>query len=219
MNNMASKLASNLGQQRRKLRVLVDMDGVLCEFDQHFLDTFKKLHPGQPFVPIEERHHFYLSKDYRKYYQEKAKDMCISIIDSEGFYGNLAPIPGGVEALKEMASMEGVEVFLCSSPQITSQYSAQEKLNWIREYMGAEWMERLVLSTDKTIVKGDILIDDKDTITGAEDPPTWDHILFTSCHNRHRDLSELRAVRRLDSWTDGQWKEIVEEYRQKLMNT
>ena len=61
------------GSSSTNLRVLVDMDGVLCDFEQHFLDQFKATYPGKTPVPLDRRRCFYLSDDYEKIYEDEAR--------------------------------------------------------------------------------------------------------------------------------------------------
>lgn len=49
-----------------KLRVLVDMDMVLCDFERHFLEVYKKKFPDEPFIPLEDRKTFYVRDEYAK---------------------------------------------------------------------------------------------------------------------------------------------------------
>jgi len=51
-------------QHGRSLLVLVDMDGVLCDFEGHFLKLFRDLYPDDPFIPLESRNTFYLDEQY-----------------------------------------------------------------------------------------------------------------------------------------------------------
>jgi len=44
------------------------MDGVLCDFEGHFLDQFKQMHPEDYFIPLVERHTFYAVDKYKKLY-------------------------------------------------------------------------------------------------------------------------------------------------------
>ena len=48
------------------LRVLVDMDGVLCDFEAHFLNLFRKKYPQAPYVPLDERNTFYVDDQYKQ---------------------------------------------------------------------------------------------------------------------------------------------------------
>ena len=51
-------------QHGRSLLVLVDMDGVLCDFEGHFLKLFRYQYPDDPFIPLESRNTFYLDEQY-----------------------------------------------------------------------------------------------------------------------------------------------------------
>lgn len=37
---------------------------------------------------------------------------------------------------------------------------------WVEQNLGPEFLERVILTRDKTVVTGDLLIDDKDNIQG-----------------------------------------------------
>lgn len=37
---------------------------------------------------------------------------------------------------------------------------------WVERHLGPQFVERIILTRDKTVVLGDLLIDDKDTIQG-----------------------------------------------------
>ena len=41
------------------------------------------------------------------------------------------------------------------------------QFEWIQAYMGKDWIKRMVVTRDKTVVKADLLIDDKPRITGT----------------------------------------------------
>lgn len=48
----------------RSLRVLVDMDGVLADFEGGFLRKFRARFPDQPFIALEDRRGFWVSEQY-----------------------------------------------------------------------------------------------------------------------------------------------------------
>lgn len=50
----------------RPLRVLVDMDGVMCDFEYHMLSEFRKKYPHEPFVAPDHRRTFYMAEEYDK---------------------------------------------------------------------------------------------------------------------------------------------------------
>ena len=55
---------------------------------------------------------------------------------------------------------------------------------WVERVLGTAWVSQVILTKDKTVIKGDFLIDDKPVITRAQDPPDWEHILYDRPYNR-----------------------------------
>ncbi|XP_039703517.1 5'(3')-deoxyribonucleotidase, mitochondrial isoform X1 [Pteropus medius] len=199
----------------RALRVLVDMDGVLADFEGGFLRKFRARFPDQPFIALEDRRGFWLSEQYGRLHpglSEKA----VSIWESENFFFDLEPLPGAVEAVKQMANLENTDVFICTSPINMYKYCPYEKYAWVEKHFGPDFLEQVVLTRDKTVVSADLLIDDRPDITGkwpaagAEPNPSWEHVLFTCCHNRHVQLQP--PSRRMHSWADD-WKTILDSKR------
>ena len=43
--------------------------------------------------------------------------------------------------------------------------------------------------------------------------PMWEHIVFSACHNVKTDL---KGKRRLDNWTDGSWRDIIEDFKKRI---
>ncbi|XP_026560399.1 5'(3')-deoxyribonucleotidase, mitochondrial [Pseudonaja textilis] len=193
----------------RPLRVLVDMDGVLADFEGGFLEKYRARYPDLPYIALDERRGFWVSEQYGKL-QPGLSEKAISIWESKNFFMELNPLPGAVEALKEMAELEATEVFICTSPIKKYRYCPYEKFAWIEKHFGHEFLEHVILTRDKTIVSGHVLIDDRPDILGVERSPTWEHVLFTACHNKHLQLPP--SCHRLHSWADD-WKAILESKR------
>ncbi|XP_062495719.1 5'(3')-deoxyribonucleotidase, cytosolic type [Pezoporus occidentalis] len=193
------------------LRVLVDMDGVVADFEGAVLRGFSARFPAEPRVELAARSGFSVREQYRGLRPELAAKVA-SVYESPGFFLGLDPIPGALEALQEMIRMQDTEVFICTSPLRNYEHCVLEKYKWVEKHLGPEFVERIILTRDKTVVSADLLFDDKDTITGAEPNPSWEHILFTCCHNRHIQLQAPR--RRLLSWADD-WKGILESKRRQ----
>ncbi|XP_023507824.1 5'(3')-deoxyribonucleotidase, cytosolic type [Equus caballus] len=193
----------------RPVRVLVDMDGVLADFEAGLLRGFRRRFPGEPHVPLDERRGSLASEQYRAL-RPDLEEKVVSVFEAPGFFLDLEPIPGALEAMREMNDMQDTEVFICTSPPEKYDYSVYEKYCWVEKHLGPQFVERIILTRDKTVILGDLLIDDKDTIQGQEETPSWEHILFTCCHNQHLVLPPTR--RRLLSWSDD-WREIIDSKR------
>ncbi|KAK9406900.1 5'3'-deoxyribonucleotidase cytosolic type [Crotalus adamanteus] len=199
------------GGGRPSLRVLVDMDGVLSDFEGGLLRDFVASYPEEPHVELAQRKGFLAVDQYRRL-REDLGEKIASVYESPGFFLSLQPIPGAIEAMHEMNEMPNTDVFICTSPIRKYEYCISEKYRWVAQHLGPNFVGRLILTRDKTVVSADLLIDDKDTIKGVEPNPSWEHILFSCCHNKHLKLQPPR--RRLESWTDD-WKGILESKRSK----
>lgn len=117
------------------------------------------------------------------------------------FYFWLAPIKGAIDALREMVA-DGHLVTICSTPDSTNPTCADDKIAWLETKVGPGWGKRLILTHDKTLVRGDILIDDKPNITGARHPE-WTHVLFNQPYNQ-----EPSNKARLFQWSG--WRNVIQ---------
>jgi len=80
-----------------------------------------------------------------------------------GFFTKLKPLTNAIESLKELDAM-GEDVWILTRPSVMNPLCYTDKFLWIREHLGLEFAERLILCTDKGRVgtEKDYLIDDFD---------------------------------------------------------
>lgn len=85
-----------------------------------------------------------------------------------GFYANLAPITGAIESVKNLIASAKFDPYILTAPSTRNPFSYTEKRVWIEKYFGLEFTEKLIISPNKGLLKGDILIDDLISGRGQE---------------------------------------------------
>ena len=159
--------------------ILIDQDGVLADFDRGFHEAW--IANGHHFqaVPPHERKNFYVREDYPSNLRREVE----AIYTAPGFFRELPPIDGAIEAVAEMQEA-GHDVRICTSPLNSYRNCLSEKYEWVEHNLGVDLVSRMIVTKDKTIVHGDALIDDKPEVTGSR-APDWKHVIFDQPYNRH----------------------------------
>jgi 5'-nucleotidase len=198
--------------------ILIDMDGVIVDYISNLISVVKEgFHDGLDPKLLEISYNDVTIQNIEDLfdYCEKTKKHIKDNLHIPGMFENPRPIPGAIEAVKILA--EHFEVFLCSSPfsgRVDSDHGWSEKVSWIRKHFGKEWIDKLILTRDKTVVHGEILIDDKPKITGKKNVPDWQHVLFLQPWNKEKCFSD--GAHYISNWDNpekivNQIKEIIEE--------
>jgi len=172
------------------MRILVDMDGVIADWGKAYgesLDLFGVDALGIP------RHHQQTTFNLNEGRTAAEKAIIKQVMCETGFYDRLEPIYGSRNALREMVK-EGHDVRIVTSPWVSNPTCASDKLNWVVKHYGAHWGQRVIITTDKTLVRGDVLIDDKPQVKGSA-RPLWKHILFDQPYNRDVNKPRIRDWR------------------------
>jgi len=127
----------------------------------------------------------------------KTKNMALEIDPNQeyphsvrGFYENLEPLEGAIDALNALRNRAEYEVYILTAPSVFNPLSYTEKRNWVEKHIGFEMLNRLIISPDKSLLRGDILIDDRlnghgqDKFEGrhihfgSDEFPHWDAVLM-----------------------------------------
>jgi len=157
--------------------ILIDQDGPLADFQGGFLEKWQARFPKEFFVPIHKRKNFYVRDDY----PEDLRDKVETIYCEPGFFLNLQPVKGSIEAINVMLEL-GHDVRICTSPLSRYENCVLEKYQWVEEYFGRDFTRRIILSKDKTIIRGHFLIDDKPSMKDAG-KAEWEHIIYDCPYN------------------------------------
>lgn len=159
--------------------ILVDMDGPITDFEGGFLRSWRRMFPYRPFVELEQRRSVYVVDDYPEHHRKDAKCM----YQEPGFYNTLLPVDGAIDALWWMLQ-RGHQPFICTAPSLSNPTCMPDKYAWVRRWLGKDFVDRIIITRDKTTSRGDFLIDDRPEVLGALSP-MWEHVLFDCPANRN----------------------------------
>ena len=121
-----------------KRRVYIDMDDVLCDYSTAH-HRDAELHPENP-------------------YPQSRK----------GFYEGLVPIKDALTAMSWLNQDNRFEPYILTAPSVYNPLSYTEKRLWVETHLGFEWCICLIICPDKSLLSGDILIDDRLSGHGQE---------------------------------------------------
>lgn len=121
--------------------VYVDMDNVMCRLSLTELkQAYKKAMKENPKLPFPP--------------------------PIPGFFEGLEPMPGAIESVNQLRSM--AQVYILTAPSVRNPLCYTEKRLWIEKHFDLDLCYHLILSPDKSLLKGDILIDDNTSGKGQD---------------------------------------------------
>jgi 5'(3')-deoxyribonucleotidase len=133
-------------------RIFIDMDDTLCQFSKRYAEK-RKSHPEIA----------YPQSQY-------------------GFFANLEPIPGAIEAYKTLE--KSYDVFILTAPSYLNPLCYTEKRVWVEKHLGLETTPNLIICQRKEFLMGDYLIDDhfypfegKMMLFGSAEFSDWETVL------------------------------------------
>lgn len=146
-----------------KLRIYVDMDGVLCDVYKAY--TTARLQ--QPLIKFPQSIH--------------------------GFFRDLEEIKGACAAMRVLKDW-GHDVWILTRPSTMNRLCYTEKADWVHKHLGQEWVEKLILCPDKSLLKGDLLIDDNPW-------PGFEGVQIQYGHGKYQCWADvLYTIQQLSLW-------------------
>jgi len=75
-----------------------------------------------------------------------------------GFFLELEPMKDAIESFKKLE--EKYDVWILTRPSVQNVACYTEKAMWVRNHLGLETQRKTIMACDKSLLKGDFLIDD-----------------------------------------------------------
>lgn len=160
----------------RKPVVLVDMDGPLADFDGRYWEICTSLKIPMDATPETQTHRF-ASDHVIDAHQRRLSRI---IVEQPGWFRGLPVVPGAKDGIERLA--EVAEVWICTKPLESSLTCRDEKASWVRNHLGEKWEKRLIFAPDKSLVQGDILLDDAIRMQWL-DRASWAPVVFPTVWN------------------------------------
>lgn len=137
----------------KTLTILCDMDGIIVDLFRYWLDCIERDH-GVKVLPEE-----ITRWDMHKCgaLNELGAAKVYAYLQQPGFFRNAPALPGALDGLQRLLRL-GHKVVIVSSP--SGPISAKEKLEWLAEHAPFLKPADIMLANQKTLVCGDVLIDD-----------------------------------------------------------
>ena len=155
--------------------ILVDLDGVLVDFDGWIFDR-SDMFPSLN-CTYASRDHYFLTDNVN---EEDAAKMR-KLVNESRIFLEADPLPGAIEGLN--ALRDEAEVWLCTRPLEANLTCRDDKARWVREHFDAGLEKRLILTSDKSLVHGDLLLDDHIKIPELE-RATWRGVCYEQPFNQ-----------------------------------
>lgn len=193
---------------RKRKRVLVDLDNITVDLTKKWLDLYNRDFGDTLTVADITSWHI---ANHVKCSQEEMHEY----LYSDRFFLDVEPMPGAIEALKEIHDAVDAEgkprfhLLIVSAPSHPGN-SATDKITWVRERM--PWFNKrdISLMHHKHMLDGDWLVDDSpDNIRAyrAERPTAK---IATIAYPFNREVRQLCDVFAESYWQSAQaWREIV----------
>lgn len=176
--------------------VLFDMDGVLADFDSAVATIFASNRRLAPFARnIFTRTEYYIQGDTPSHQRE-----IDNIINSDELWSTIPMYAGIAEKLNRFASITkdrfSRETFIRTGPHISAPTCLLRKHELVQRVLGPEWVKKLIITTDKSLVRGCLLIEDRpDPLQGLKDP-SWMQVVYPQTYNE----SVPASVPRFQGW-------------------
>lgn len=169
------------------MRILIDMDDVIADAVERFLEWYEKDF-GVRYTKEDlkgTKLHLIVPEEHRKIVKEYPH--------CEDFFKDLPVIENSKEVVEELHNR--FEVYIASAA-MEFPYSLPHKNKWLDEHFPFIHWKRRIFCGDKSVLKGDVLIDDHDFNLSVFSGRS---IMFSSPHNLNDTKYE-----RLDKWLDAE---------------
>jgi 5'-nucleotidase len=157
--------------------LLLDMDGPLADFDLAFYRLITKLDFEVDLHSLKDpRRKRFMTENMR--YKDEA-EWARNHVNTSRWFLDLPVTAGALEGVPELE--KHFDVWVCTKPLEVNRHCRDDKAAWLRGYF-PQLEHKLIIAPTKSMVHGDILLDDAPKNDCAE-IATWTAVLFPDTFN------------------------------------
>ena len=185
-----------------------DLDGVHALWDDGVDEIAHEIGAVERGFPLKhQRTEFAFYRDASPEVQE----VVLEVMNHPDLYRRLKADPKVTAAFKATADAGHTNRF-ASSPWTGNRTCMQDKEDFIANTFGEDVRKHLILTHDKTVLRGDVLVDDKPELKGLfENDLQFMHVLPTQPYNKHIDTPYRIDDFETDLSTFLTWLELIDD--------
>lgn len=183
----------------KKLRILCDMDGVVVNLLEPWLQTYRR----------ETGEYVYRGaiKDWKVGNYVKDSERLYQILHRPGFFDYLPPLPGAILGVKELL-YAGHDVRFATAPP--SADAARGKIEWVKRVFDLD-QRHVVMTHDKHWLHADVIIDDRPETIKEWSQKISDSLVIAMAHPYNRTVASYADFYAESIWnTEEAWSKINE---------
>lgn len=159
------------------MRLLLDMDGPLADFDVHGWQLCGDLgHTFDVAGPHEQTARYFTEHMPVSAHRRQAR----RLIEAAGWFRSLPVTPGAKDGVALLLDA-GVDIWVVTKPLEDNPTCRDDKGAWLREHFPM-LERRLILAPDKSLIHGDVLLDDAPKLEWLS-TSTWRAVIFACPFN------------------------------------
>jgi 5'-nucleotidase len=156
------------------MRMLIDQDGVLADFDAKLFEDLAGVVDWPPRALARE------ARFCTDFVTRRERKIIRAYIEETDYFRHLPVIDGAKEGIAKLLEL-GHDLWVCTKPLEANKTCATDKMAWINEHF-PELHDKVIIAPNKGLIKGDILLDDciKEEWLGVAE---WRPIHYSYPHN------------------------------------
>lgn len=196
----------------RKLNILCDMDDIIVSLLDYWLELYNRDYKdNKTKLDI-------WDYDLWKCVKPECGKKIYDYISRKGFFNSLSPLPGAIEALKQIHA-DGHDITLVSTPSYAAS-SYSDKILWVKRFLPfLDSRQDVFLGAKKYLLRGDLLIDDS-PVNISKYRAAWPEAkILTIAYPFNEDVGSL-TTQRINSCLDTEkaW-EVIYKWVKLLSET